>query len=124
MVKQLDDMIGELLIQYRTNNQYYPDHLIVFRDGISEGQIPKLKEIEIPLVERAIGRAGNPMKLTLLVVQKRHNTRFALTKANVTGRRPTFNVPSGTVVDQSIVDCNFKVFYLNSHFSPLVCLPT
>lgn len=43
-----------------------------------------------------------------------------LTKAEQAGKHSSYNVPGGTVVDQSIVEPIYDVFYLNSHFSPLV----
>ena len=97
--------------------------MIVFRDGVSEGQFNKVVDIEIPLIKKAINTViGKAINITVIVVQKRHHTRFALAQQNTNGRKPTYNVPSGTVVDKGIVDPRFKMFYLNSHFSPLVCL--
>lgn len=119
MIRQLDDMLKELLEEYKKVNKKYPKNLIVFRDGVSEGQFEKLIKIEIPRVQQIMNRNPN-MKLTWIVVQKRHHTRFVLAEQNTSGRKPTYNVPSGTVVDQTIVEPNFNVFYLNSHFSPLV----
>ena len=120
MVKNLDDMIAELLQEYFRVNKTHPENLVIFRDGVSEGQFEIVNRTEIPLIQAGIRMVGKPMKLTIIVTQKHHNARFALTEANTSGRRPTFNVPSGTVVDNTIVEPLYKVFYLNSHFSPLV----
>jgi len=122
IVKQLDHMINELLNEYKKFNKNYPDNVIVFRDGVSEGQFEQVRKLEIPLIEKAIKTTGRSIKLSCIVTQKRHHTRFVLEKEDTSGRRPTHNVPSGTVVDTTIVEPNWKVFYLNSHFSPLVCL--
>jgi len=64
------------------------------------------------------------MKITIIVAQQTHHTRFALAQVNASGRKPTWNVPSGTVVDNTIVEPLYKTFYLNSHFSPLVSVLT
>lgn len=121
MIKKLNEMIFDLLNGFhKSNNSQFPDNLIIFRDGVSEGQFEKVIKTEIPLIQAAINKTGKKIKITLIVVQKHHNTRFALTEANTSGRKPTYNVPSGTVVDNTIVEPLYKMFYLNSHFSALV----
>ncbi|KAJ6218814.1 hypothetical protein RDWZM_004626 [Blomia tropicalis] len=122
MVKQIDSMIIDLLNQYKAKNRQYPQNVIIFRDGVSEGQYNSVEKTEIKLIRDAMETvSGGKMKmnLTVLVVQKRHHTRFVLTDMDTSQRKPTFNVPSGTVVDNCIVDPQYKMFYLNSHFSPL-----
>ena len=122
ILKHLDSMILELLTEYHKVNKYFPENLVIFRDGVSEGMFDKVLKTEIPLIQAAINKTGNPMKFTVIVTQKHHNTRFALTQCNMGGRKPTWNVASGTVVDNTIVEPLYKMFYLNSHFSPLVSL--
>ena len=119
IVKHIDVMLIELMEQFKKANRDYPRNLIIFRDGISEGQFEKVLKTEMPMVQAGLNKLGLKVAITLIVVQKHHNTRFALTKANTGGRKPTFNVPSGTVVDNAIVEPLYKMFYLNSHFSPL-----
>ena len=120
-IKQLDLMVGDLLRQYKDARRELPSTLVVFRDGVSEGQFARVVDVEIPLIRRACAELGAPnLPFVLIVVQKRHHTRFALAEQNTSGRKPTYNVPSGTVVDRDIVDPTLKSFYLNSHFSPLV----
>ena len=120
VLKQLDSMIHELLLEYQKANKTLPENLVIFRDGVSEGMFEKVIKTEIPLVQAGIHKAGKPIKMTIIVTQKHHNTRFALTQVNNSGRKPTWNVASGTVVDNTIVEPLYKMFYLNSHFSPLV----
>lgn len=120
MVKQLNEMVGELLDEYLKINKFLPENLIMFRDGVSDGAFSKVLNTEVPLIQEAINKFGKKLRITVIVVQKNHNTRFALTQANESGRRPTYNVPKGTVVDSTIVNPTYKMFYLNSHFSALV----
>ncbi|OTF70005.1 hypothetical protein BLA29_008604 [Euroglyphus maynei] len=103
-----------------------PEHLIIFRDGVSEGQFDTVRDVEIPLIRKAIEaktlKNMKPITLTLIIVQKRHNTRFVTTEPyqkDARSRQMTRNVPSGTVVDNTIVEPNFDIFYVNSHFSIL-----
>ena len=91
IIKNLDEMIAELLQEYFRVNKTHPQNLVIFRDGVSEGQFEKVNKAEIPLIVAGIKKAGKPMKITVIVTQKHHNTRFALTKANNSGRKPTWN---------------------------------
>ncbi|KAJ6219071.1 hypothetical protein RDWZM_004883 [Blomia tropicalis] len=118
-IRKLDVMVYELLTGYYQRNSQYPENLIIFRDGTSEGQFTMILKIEIPLIQLAINKTGKKINITLIVVQKRTNTRIVMQNADTSGRNPTFNVPSGTVVDGVIVEPMYKMFYLNSHFSPL-----
>jgi len=123
ILKHLDEMIIELIKEFKLVNGRFPENLIIFRDGVSDGQFEKVRKTEIPLISTALNRLGLPMKITFIMIQKHHNTRFALTQqncANPNPRKHTWNVPSGTVVDNTIVEPQYKMFYLNSHFSPLV----
>lgn len=120
IIEHAGQLIAELLEQFYEENKTHPENLIVFRDGVSEGQFEKIKNKEVALIEAGINKSGKPAKLTVIVTMKHHNTRFALTQVNTGARRPTWNVPSGTVVDNTIVNPQYKMFYLNSHFSPLV----
>lgn len=122
ILKNLEPMVVELLTEYqKVNNNALPENLIFFRDGVSEGQLAKVAATEIPNIQAAINKVTRAkMNLVVIVTNKHHNARFALTQANNAGRKPTWNVPSGTVVDTTIVEPLYKMFYLNSHFSPLV----
>ncbi len=126
--------MSELLQQYkRQNGGRFPTAIFIFRDGVSEGQLEKLRTIELKQIEAAVGRVigstKTPTKLSLICVQKRHHCRFALTEERFipSGKgqaRPTSNVPRGTVVDSMIVDPDNEEFYLASHESPQVNIGT
>ena len=125
MIDNVDTMIGELMEGYRKANGGYPENVFIFRDGVSEGQFDQIKTKECPKILETLKKCSTNRKinLTVLIVQKRHNTRFVrqepVTKHN---GKHTYNVPSGTVVDTAILDTNYPSFYLNSHFSPMVII--
>lgn len=122
-VKELHLVIGDLLHQYHTANNSYPKNMIIFRSGISDGQFDTVLEAEFPQIKSAcseVAGGSGSIKVLYIVVQKRHQTRFALAQQDTTTRKPTYNVPSGTVVDKGIVNPTRRCFFLNSHFSPLV----
>jgi eukaryotic translation initiation factor 2C len=57
----------------------YPENIIVYRDGVSEGQYHTVLNNELPPLRQACANKyppGKRPKITLVVVGKRHNTRF------------------------------------------------
>nr|SZF06499.1 argonaute-2-like protein [Psoroptes ovis] len=118
IITTLDQMINELLDEYNGCNNYYPSNFIVFRDGLGDGQLELANE-EISLINKAIRNKVKNGKLIYMVVIKRHGTRFAPTTPLGSPDRPVYNVPAGTVVDHTITDPSYCMFYLNSHNSPL-----
>ena len=115
----LEPMITELLDAYHQRNKFYPQTLAVFRDGVSDGQF-QYAEKEIQQIRAAYRKKEPKGKIIFIVVQKGHRTRFVLSKPTGPSDRPAYNVPSGTVVDHTIVDPSQHTFFLNSHFSQLV----
>eukprot|EP00850_Spirogloea_muscicola_P007880 SM000041S15439 [mRNA] locus=s41:105499:111602:+ [translate_table: standard] len=102
---------------YRATGQK-PARLIMFRDGVSEGQFYQVLSQELSAIKRACltlrnndGRPYNP-RITFIIVQKRHHTRLFATDQN-TDR--SGNVMPGTVVDTQICHPREFDFYLCSH---------
>ncbi|OTF71016.1 hypothetical protein BLA29_008948 [Euroglyphus maynei] len=114
----LEPMVTELLDAYFKQNRYYPQTLAVFRDGVSDGQF-QYAEKEIQQIRAAFRKKVKNGKVIFVIVQKGHHTRFVLSKPSGSNDRPVYNVPSGTVVDHTIVDPSQHMFFINSHFSPL-----
>ena len=116
-----------------------PANVLIYRDGVSESQYGMVLEQEMPEIIRGCKMAFDQLKsqdpevnkvsrskFTLLVVTKRHHTRFyprvgdrhhAGTKKY--NRRLDANLESGMVVDRTVVKPNIFSFYLQSHHSPL-----
>ncbi|XP_050437858.1 piwi-like protein Siwi [Adelges cooleyi] len=104
--------ISKALLTYKSINGCLPSCIVVFRDGVGEGQIQYVQKIEIRLFKAAIkefyGDAGVPM--TFVIVTKRISARF-FTKHNIR------NPPAGTVVDTVVTDPTKYDFYLVSQHS-------
>ena len=118
-----DEMVAGLLNSFAEKNPIknggvLPRHIVFFRDGVSESQLDKVKE-EISLIDKAydIVKAGFKPKITALVVQKRHHTRFVPTDP---GNNKGGNVAKGTYVDNTITNPLYEDSFLFSHDSPLV----
>ena len=72
-IVQLDEITYEMLENFKKRNNFYPDYLLVYRDGVGEGQFREVIDKEINLMKKAfadISPTYNP-KITFLVVQKR-----------------------------------------------------
>jgi Piwi domain len=69
----------EALQCYAThNNQQFPDRLIIYRDGVGDGMLEQVRQVEISQFESAcalIDPSYKP-KITFVVVQKHINTKF------------------------------------------------
>ncbi|XP_038711450.1 protein argonaute 2-like [Tripterygium wilfordii] len=111
------DMCLELVETYARLNKAKPDKIVVFRDGVSEGQFDMVLNEELVDMKRAFGTINYSPAITMIVAQKRHQTRlFQETQGEGSS---TGNVSPGTVVDTTIVHPFEFDFYLCSHYGSL-----
>lgn len=119
MISDFENIILEHLNFYKKkNNGSLPTKLLYYRDGVSEGQFAEVMNVELTAMFQACANAKPQYKpkITMVVVQKRHHTRFFPGKSNI-GDRKNNNVPAGTIVDTEIVHPNEPQFFLVSHQS-------
>jgi eukaryotic translation initiation factor 2C len=127
MIQEFDKMVIEIINNFKKErNNCLPQKVIVFRDGVSEGQFQHVIDNEYSLLEKAFKSFGpnyNP-KITFIVVQKRHHTRFVPKQVyNSSDPNPRFqNISPRTVVKKSITHKTDFDFYLCSHEGRLVCI--
>ncbi|TEY53574.1 hypothetical protein BOTCAL_0244g00010 [Botryotinia calthae] len=124
-IADLADMIAERIDRYYAVNKTLPEHILFYRDGVSESQYGMVVIDEIPRIKSGCKAAGEKNgrgqnwcpKITLLVVGKRHHTRFfpKVPKTELLNN----NLPSGLVIDSGVVTPNHFSFYLQSHDSAL-----
>jgi len=116
IIQDFKEVTKSLLMKfYNINNKRKPEQIIMFRDGVSEGQFGKVLAFEL-LAMREACKALDPEYepcITYLVVQKRHHTRFFAEDGNKYFKNG--NVLAGTVVDQGINHPTEGDFYLVSH---------
>ena len=116
MVSDLTNAMGCLLTSFRQrNNKRMPETIVVYRDGVSEGQYHAVLRDELPQIREAVALQGfteDAVKIAVVICTKGHNTRL-VAQEGPTGEM--MNVCSGLVVDSVITSPNLNEFYLNSH---------
>ncbi|KAF7632951.1 hypothetical protein Mgra_00007654 [Meloidogyne graminicola] len=116
IISELTFMVRELLIQFYKNTRFKPTRIIVYRDGVSEGQFLNVLQSELRSMREAcmMLEKGYQPGITFIALQKRHHTRlFAVEKKDQCGK--AFNIPPGTTVDVGITHPTEFDFYLCSH---------
>ncbi|XP_055705126.1 protein argonaute-2 isoform X1 [Phlebotomus papatasi] len=117
IIQELSSMVRELLIMfYKSTGGYKPHRIILYRDGVSEGQFPHVLQHELTAIREACIKLEPDYRpgITFIVVQKRHHTRlFCADKKEQSGK--SGNIPAGTTVDVGITHPTEFDFYLCSH---------
>ena len=114
MITDVKEMMIERLNEYFKRMKNYPERVVVFRDGVSEGQFDQVLLRELPGMKDAFRsfKSYKP-KLTIAICGKRHHTRFYPTRPEDADK--TSNTKAGTVVDQSVTAVYDFDFYLQAH---------
>ncbi|KRY73109.1 Protein argonaute-2, partial [Trichinella pseudospiralis] len=116
LVIGIEKQFRERLVEYNVVNKSFPKNIIVFRDGVSEGQFMQVLDEELIALRRACKsfiKNCQPL-ITFVVVQKRHHARFfCCDEAAARGRGK--NIPAGTVVDRAVTSPDEYDFFLCSH---------
>ncbi|XP_022914528.2 piwi-like protein Ago3 [Onthophagus taurus] len=94
---QLKHCFAKSLENYKNSWGRFPDKIIVFRDGVGDGQMNYCSQFEVPQFEDVIKQFELSMTMTFVVVKKRINTRiFAESNGGYSNPLP------GTIVDTTI----------------------
>ncbi|KAI0839762.1 Piwi-domain-containing protein [Hypoxylon sp. FL0890] len=119
--EMLDDTLkerfaGRLKLWSRHNKGQLPQNIIIFRDGVSEGQFDQVLDKELPLIRAACATtypATQKPKISIIVSVKRHQTRFYPTDTNHMSK--SRNIKNGTVVDRGVTQATVWDFFLTAH---------
>jgi eukaryotic translation initiation factor 2C len=136
MVQGFTEMILERLELWRKVNRNLPNKIIIFRDGVSEGQYNLVLDQELPPIQEAFKKLyGNSTKwpkvrrrnphthtkknanhsqVTIIIVGERHHTRFYPTDNKHMDQR-SGNPMSETVVDRGVTPHYLWDFFLQAH---------
>ena len=117
IIQELSTMVKEhLMMFYKSTGGYKPHRVIMYRDGVSEGQFLVVLQHELTAIREACIKLEHDYKpgITFIVVQKRHHTRlFCSNEKEQQGK--SGNIPAGTTVDSGITHPTEFDFYLCSH---------
>lgn len=120
MVSSLEGMFLSRLKLWEKHNKQLPENIIIYRDGVSEGQFQQVLDLELPLIRNACRQAypavatkQNFPRIAIIVCGKRHHTRFYPT-AEANADRSS-NCEPGTVVDRGVTEVRNWDFFLQPH---------
>lgn len=109
-----DMMLARLALWKKNNNGNLPQNILVYRDGVSDGQFNMVLTEELPKIQaaaKAVYREALP-NITIVVCGKRHNVRFY--PANSRDQDRTSNPLNGCVVDRGVTRPIYWDFYLQA----------
>ncbi|KAM4577681.1 LOW QUALITY PROTEIN: piwi-like protein 2 [Odontesthes bonariensis] len=99
------------LQKYYEVNHNLPEKIVVYRDGVSDGQLKMVEQYEIPQLIKCFETFPSyEPKLVFIVVQKRISTTLYSRVANGFG-----TPPPGTVLDHTLTQKDWVDFYLMAH---------
>uniref|UniRef100_A0A8C5K1N6 Piwi-like RNA-mediated gene silencing 2 n=1 Tax=Jaculus jaculus TaxID=51337 RepID=A0A8C5K1N6_JACJA len=113
-------LVASLKKYYEVNHRL-PEKIVIYRDGVSDGQLKTVANYEIPQLQKCFEAFENYQpKMVVFVVQKKISTNLYLAANN------HFMTPNpGTVVDHTITSCEWVDFYLLAHHVRQGCgIPT
>lgn len=120
MLDELDEMLIERLNVWEQKNKSLPERILIYRDGVSEGQFDQVVSEELPQVQKAFkklshvaGRKEYRPKLSIIICGKRHHAKFWPENSQHADRNG--NTRPGTVVDAGITGVFEYDFYLQAH---------
>lgn len=119
IVSELKEMVLERFrLWQKKNDGNMPDKVIVYRDGVSEGQYNDVLTYEraafVEAFNAIYGDRSKHPKLMMCIVGKRHHIRAYATNLRDTDGR-TGNLTAGTVVDRGITHPTRHDYYLQAH---------
>lgn len=102
--------MASALRYYHELNQTLPDRIILYRDGVGDGQLAAVVEHEIPQIIESFAAHGGSYRprFAVIVVKKRISARIFRADKGLS------NPPPGTVVDNTITKPEWYDFFLVS----------
>uniref|UniRef100_A0A3P8QWH1 ribonuclease H n=2 Tax=Astatotilapia calliptera TaxID=8154 RepID=A0A3P8QWH1_ASTCA len=111
IMDELKKTLSAALKEYLRFNGCLPSRIIVYRDGVGDGQLHSVVNYEVQQIMdsiKSMGQDYNP-KLSVVVVRKRISSRFF---AHINGK--VSNPPPGTIIDAEVTRPEWYDFYIVS----------
>ncbi|KAG8012192.1 Piwi-like protein 1 [Nibea albiflora] len=107
------------LKDYLKWNNCLPSRIIVYRDGVGDGQLHSVVNYEVSQIMDCIKSMGHDYmpKLSVVVVKKRISSRFF---ARINGK--VTNPPPGTIIDSEVTRPEWYDFYIVSQSVQFGCV--
>lgn len=124
IVASLEASMLSLLTTFRSRNSgMMPSCIIVYRDGVGEGQFSQVTGSELSAIRGAVELMGfteDAVKISIVICQKGHHTRLVYEDSTAGVPMTYINPCPGLCVDasggaNSISSGHLNEFYLNSH---------
>jgi len=108
------------LNNYHQERKQFPQHIFVFRGGVSEGEYQAVINHEKKAIEDAFGELAQHKglktpSLTIIVVQRQSNYRIVPTRIQRGDKPFAQNVRAGTCIDKNIMHPEYTEFLLVGH---------
>ena len=124
MVTDLGELFQSRLKLWRKHNgNALPENVIVYRDGVSEGQYNTVLDAELPELRKACEGTYPPVdtkrglpRISIIIVGKRHHTRFyptTIDESKIDAK--SSNSKNGTIVDRGVTEARNWDFFLQAH---------
>jgi len=111
-------------------NRRPPSTIVIYRDGVGEGQMKTVLDNEVADIENWMSEImkGHKPKLAYIVVNKLLSERFSVYNSNAFQNngnlKDLFNPPTGTVVANKITSSYFDFFLCAQYVNRGTCTPT
>ncbi|CAF1424094.1 unnamed protein product [Rotaria magnacalcarata] len=108
----LQQCMRDSLKEYHRVNNTLPEKIVLYRDGVSDGQLAIVAEHELPQIIDTFPKImpGYQPKLAVVIVKKKGNARFFAKM----GSTSMVNPPPGTIIDHTVTNAEWYDFYLIS----------
>ena len=107
----LEEFLTNSLEKWKEYNGEYPKRIVVYREGVSYGQMPRLKKEEVETIKDLLIEIDSNISLAYIIAQKRSSIRIMKGEHNLDNALP------GTVVTDEISTHGVAEFYLISHYA-------
>jgi eukaryotic translation initiation factor 2C len=118
MVSALTTAMTGLLTTFKQRNRgQFPETILVYRDGVSDGQYDQVLAAELPCIQEAVALMGYPaeaVKIAIVICTKGHRTRL-FAQCGPAATSEYANPCAGLVVNNTITNPHLFEFFLNSH---------
>ncbi|CAF2228788.1 unnamed protein product [Rotaria magnacalcarata] len=111
LVDGISVCIRDALKAFFMQNNAMPERIVIYRDGVGDGQLQAVYEHELPQIEETFNKVqeGYAPKWAMIIVKKRGCSRFFAKNSH-----QLYNPPPGTIIDHTITHQNWFDFYLIS----------